>query len=175
MKLKINRRLIVAIAGVITVFSSMAQGLSGATLLDIMYKYSVEDIDKCAKAKGFELLDFTDETDAFYNLVWGINVGYYRNGRFLAKNQLKPMYMLIVEFSESYGNTPVCPPTRLKYRPSSLTNMRAVLKYFRKQGYKNIGYDYVGAHVYHKAGAKFNMHYHESGRTIYLIPAADEM
>ena len=170
-----RRLLIAVIAGLFVALGSMAQGLSGAALLTIMSQPDVQSIDKYVSAKGYQLLDWTDETDAFANNVWGINVGYYRNGRFLPANSSKPMYMLIVEFTGTYGNNMYGPPARLKYRPSTLAGMRSVLSYFRKSGYKNIGYDYVGAHVYHKSGAKYNMHYHESGRTIYLIPAADEM
>lgn len=151
---------------IVASLSMAAQGLSGASLIGVLTQGGANAVNKYVSAKGFSLLE--ESYDDSYFAVWGSNVAYYTASGSIAINSNKPQYVLIVNFTDD-GSTPL----RLKYRPTSLTNMRNILAYFKKLGYKRIGTDYAGADVYSKNGGRYEFHYHESGRTILIFPTDD--
>lgn len=160
-------RLITAIACIFMVSTMSAQRLSGASLLEIMKKSNPNTVNTFVGAKGYDFLG-SDYGNSFF-CVWGSNMLEYSSYGSVPKDASKPTYVMIVNFVSENGT-----PFRIKYRTSNLQNMRAILAYFKKVGYKKTGYDYAGATIYEKNGSKNAIHYHESGRTIVITSSEYE-
>ena len=160
-------RLFVAIACILMVSTMSAQRLSGASLLEVMKKSNCDAVDAFVKTKGYDFLG-ADYGESFY-CVWGSNMLEYSSYGSVPEDASKPTYVMIVDFTCERGA-----PFRIKYRTTNLQNMRAILAYFKKLGYKKTGRDYAGAEIYEKSGSKNAIHYHESGRTILITTSEYE-
>ncbi len=158
-----RRLLIAAIAGIFVALGSMAQGLSGAALLTILSQPDFASIDKYVSAKRYKQYKNDNSIDADYRKIWGINLERYYEGGCYAKIPSKPMYVLMVEF----GRNPENPKRWLTYRSWNSANIRSILSYFRKLGYKKVGQDYDGD-IYRKEGSKYELRCEDAGSTILL-------